>query len=95
MKYPEKVYLRPRNAVDGMALGEFKANELSFYNENEPKIANYVEYIRSDIAKQTAKDFAEWLWKNAKPNGEGLYETWGEEVGTIDELFTEFNSRKK
>jgi len=56
MQTPENIYIRPRKDIDGMAFGEFIANELSYCHEDEPKLANYVEYIRSDIAEKMAKE---------------------------------------
>jgi hypothetical protein len=82
MKTLEKIYIRAKKPVNGMAFGEFYPNQLSFCNEDEPKLANYVEYIRSDIAEQMAKDFKCFKEEFMKYS--------------VEDEFTEFlNSRKK
>jgi hypothetical protein len=87
-KLPEKIYLQ-----DGLTPYP-DTNLISSRAYSSPTFEKNVEYIRGDIAEKMAKEFSEWLWRNAEPNGEGLYETWGDNVMTLDELFTEFANPK-
>ena len=89
-KLPKKVYLRPRKIIDGMALVEFKANELSFYEESELELVNCIEYVRKDVAEQMAKEFADYCLTQHCDHLLGY-----DERKTTDDLFTEFiNSQK-
>jgi len=74
---PERIYLDPQNPWNG------KNRVLGFIEGNKDD----VEYIRSDIAEQMAKEFAK-VYANELVSGFTKID--------IDELFTEFiNSRKK
>jgi len=84
---PERIYLDPQNPWNG------KNRVLGFIEGNKDDF----EYIRSDIAEQMAKEFAEW-----RDDGHYKYK-WGRIKGEkriipvkVDIAFTEFiNSRKK
>lgn len=60
-----------------------------------------IEFTRSDIAEQMAKEFAEYIRYNTKPFAGGRYRankkylTEADKVYSLDELFTEFINIRK
>lgn len=81
MKTSEKIYINP---------------EVNNYNSESP-FTGSVEYVRSDIAEQITKDFYIWITVSSAyiPICSHQFADKSGVIFTLDELFTEFNIRKK
>jgi radical SAM superfamily enzyme len=94
---PEKIYLD----LGFDCPNDCDFNELSQVTWSQDNATgNGIEFTRSDIAEQMAKEFAEFVRNYTTPFGRNMYRankkylTEADKIYSLDELFTEFiNSR--
>jgi radical SAM superfamily enzyme len=95
---PEKIYLDlGRNCPNDCDFNEL--SQVTWSQDNAT--GNGIEFTRSDIAEQMAKEFAEYIRYNTKPFAGGRYRankkylTEADKVYSLDELFTEYKLSRK